>query len=51
MSKSSKNFLVSAIPEIVEQERDDTEDEFLLLACDGIWDGMSAQCLQFRSRH
>ena len=43
LSKPPKNFIVSAIPEIVEQERDDTEDEFLLLACDGIWDVMSAQ--------
>ena len=33
--------LVSPVPEITIQDRDPTSDEFLLLACDGIFDVMS----------
>lgn len=33
--------LVSPEPEIFVRDRDDEEDEFLVLACDGIWDVMT----------
>eukprot|EP00943_MAST-04B_sp_MAST-4B-sp1_P001868 g1868.t1 len=42
-TKQPRHFLVSAVPEIFEKDRNDIEDEFLLLACDGIWDVMSNQ--------
>eukprot|EP00116_Pleurobrachia_bachei_P003133 sb/3463395/ len=34
---------VSPLPEIFTLERDNDKDEFLLIACDGIWDVMSNQ--------
>ncbi|KAJ8974445.1 hypothetical protein NQ317_000222 [Molorchus minor] len=37
--------LVSPEPEIFVKERDDMTDEFLVLACDGIWDVMSNEDL------
>ncbi|KAJ3638198.1 hypothetical protein MTP99_001600 [Tenebrio molitor] len=37
--------LVSPEPEIFVRDRDDGEDEFLVLACDGIWDVMSNEDL------
>ncbi|XP_044264474.1 protein phosphatase 1A [Tribolium madens] len=37
--------LVSPEPEIFVRDRDDKEDEFLVLACDGIWDVMSNEDL------
>ncbi|KAJ3650221.1 hypothetical protein Zmor_021921 [Zophobas morio] len=37
--------LVSPEPEIFVKDRDDNEDEFLVLACDGIWDVMSNEDL------
>ncbi|KAK5648982.1 hypothetical protein RI129_003874 [Pyrocoelia pectoralis] len=37
--------LVSPEPEIFVRDRDDTLDEFLVLACDGIWDVMSNEDL------
>ncbi|XP_050510598.1 protein phosphatase 1A [Diabrotica virgifera virgifera] len=37
--------LVSPEPEIFVRERDDISDEFLVLACDGIWDVMSNEDL------
>ncbi|XP_050300616.1 protein phosphatase 1A [Anthonomus grandis grandis] len=44
--------LVSPEPEIFVQERDERLDEFLVLACDGIWDVMSNAdlCAYVRSR-
>nr|XP_023015497.1 protein phosphatase 1A isoform X1 [Leptinotarsa decemlineata] len=44
--------LVSPEPEIFVRERDDTSDEFLVLACDGIWDVMSNEdlCAYIHSR-
>ncbi|KAF7265176.1 protein phosphatase alphabet [Rhynchophorus ferrugineus] len=37
--------LVSPEPEIFVRDREDAEDEFLVLACDGIWDVMSNEDL------
>lgn len=37
--------LVSPEPEIFVREKDDMADEFLVLACDGIWDVMSNEDL------
>lgn len=37
--------LVSPEPEIFVRDRDDDGDEFLVLACDGIWDVMSNKAL------
>ncbi|GLV43327.1 alphabet [Carabus blaptoides fortunei] len=44
--------LVSPEPEIFARERDDQSDEFLVLACDGIWDVMSNEdlCQYIHSR-
>ncbi|CAH1127418.1 unnamed protein product [Ceutorhynchus assimilis] len=44
--------LVSPEPEIFVQDRDERLDEFLVLACDGIWDVMSNEdlCSYVRSR-
>lgn len=44
--------LVSPEPEIFMHTRDDAEDEFLVLACDGIWDVMSNEdlCQYIHSR-
>lgn len=44
--------LVSPEPEIVVRERDDDHDEFLILACDGIWDVMTNEdlCQYIHSR-
>ncbi|KAL1114785.1 hypothetical protein AAG570_007609 [Ranatra chinensis] len=43
--------LVSPEPEVFVQDRDEAHDEFLVLACDGIWDVMSneAVCDYIRS--
>ncbi|SNX83903.1 related to PTC3 - ser/thr protein phosphatase PP2C [Melanopsichium pennsylvanicum] len=35
--------IVTAFPEVLEQEILEGEDEFLVLACDGIWDCLSSQ--------
>ena len=37
--------LVSPEPEIFVRDRDDEHDEFLVLACDGIWDVMNNEDL------
>ncbi|XP_045459999.1 protein phosphatase 1B-like isoform X1 [Harmonia axyridis] len=37
--------LVSPEPDIFVRDRDDTQDEFLVLACDGVWDVMSNEDL------
>lgn len=37
--------LVSPEPEIFVRERDDLKDEFLVLACDGVWDVMNNEDL------
>lgn len=44
--------LVSPEPEIFVRDRDDGLDEFLVLACDGIWDVMSNEdlCQYIHSR-
>ncbi|KAG1653465.1 Protein phosphatase 1B [Nymphon striatum] len=44
--------LVSPEPEIIVQERDHEKDEFIVFACDGIWDVMSNEelCDFIRSR-
>ncbi|XP_022909138.1 protein phosphatase 1A [Onthophagus taurus] len=44
--------LVSPEPEIFVRDREESSDEFLVLACDGIWDVMSNEdlCAYIRSR-
>lgn len=37
--------MVSPEPDIFVRDRDDTQDEFLVLACDGVWDVMSNEDL------
>jgi serine/threonine protein phosphatase PrpC len=38
---------VSPVPDIIVQNRDATEDEFIVIACDGIWDVQTNQeCVQ-----
>merc|ERR1711971_987218 len=39
--KGPTEQLVSPEPEFYIKERDETRDEFLVLACDGVWDVMS----------
>lgn len=50
--KGPTEQLVSPEPEVYEIERSDAEDEFVVLACDGIWDVMSNEelCDYVRSR-
>ncbi|XP_051506926.1 protein phosphatase 1B-like isoform X1 [Myxocyprinus asiaticus] len=50
--KGPTEQLVSPEPEIFEIARSDVEDEFVVLACDGIWDVMSNEelCAFVRSR-
>jgi len=43
--------LVSPEPEIIVQERDLSNDEFLILACDGVWDVMKNEDLCDFIRH
>ena len=43
--KTDCEQLVSPEPEINVIERDDTKDEFIVLACDGIWDVISNEDL------
>jgi len=40
---SAADQLVSCVPEIIIHTRDDTKDDLLLLACDGLWDVCSSQ--------
>jgi len=42
-SVNDKEQAVTAFPEIIIEERDAANDQFILLACDGIWDVMSSQ--------
>ncbi len=50
--KGPTEQLVSPEPEVFEIARSDAEDEFVVLACDGIWDVMSNEelCAFVRSR-
>ncbi|XP_062406121.1 protein phosphatase, Mg2+/Mn2+ dependent, 1Ab [Sardina pilchardus] len=50
--KGPTEQLVSPEPEVYEIERSDAEDEFVVLACDGIWDVMANEelCDFVRSR-
>ena len=34
---------VTAFPDIIDVEREPEQDEFIIIACDGIWDAMSSQ--------
>lgn len=41
-SVKASQQMITAMPEIREQELQE-DDEFLILACDGIWENMSSQ--------
>lgn len=40
---SAEAQAVIALPEVIVEQRDPEKDEFVVLACDGIWDVMSSQ--------
>uniref|UniRef100_A0A183C8Y0 Glutathione synthetase n=1 Tax=Globodera pallida TaxID=36090 RepID=A0A183C8Y0_GLOPA len=42
-----KDQMITALPDVTITERDGATDDFIIVACDGIWNSMTSQALDF----